>query len=133
MVLSNPLHRYLVKYGPGGVIFLTHIKCIYVLGLSLLFWICNSIHFNMTVYILSVKRNEPPKINAYTFIIYHETKFVSKVRFTFRTILRTVSMLIKLKRYASLSIITNLTNMTFLAVGLTDCLRLIVQVFAQQG
>ena len=87
----------------------------------------------MTVYILSVKRNVPPKINAYTCIIYHETKFVSKVRFTFRTILRTVSMLIKLKRYASLSIITNLTNMTFLAVGLTDCLRLIVQVFAQQG
>ena len=31
--MSIQLHRYLVKYGPGGVISLTHIKCTYVLGL----------------------------------------------------------------------------------------------------
>ena len=39
MVLSVLLHRCLVKYGPCGVIFLTHIKSVYVLGLSPIFFI----------------------------------------------------------------------------------------------
>ena len=49
----------------------------------------------------------PPKHNVHN-ILYHDTKFVSRVIFTFRTILRTVSMLTKLKRHASLSIMTDL-------------------------
>ena len=59
--------------------------------------------------ILSVKTCAPSKI-MYIYILYHETKFVSKKIFTFRTILRTVSMLTKLKRHASLSIMTDLAN-----------------------
>ena len=52
MVLSILLHGYLVKYGSGGVIFLTHINCIYVLVLSCILqpW--------MSEKILSVKREK---------------------------------------------------------------------------